>query len=195
MIFLHPVAWLAYMVAVTPLWLLGWPICFALAITQSWEPQLSPYFPRKVQLWRYRWAFLWNSFEDGVTGNTKWMMSHLDWPVWLRAWIWCAWRNPVDATRFVYPFGIQIDPARIRVHGNCENSPQDDWTGERVLWSYVSQGVFAGFWVRWPRGEGAYGQFRIGWRLFPRDARGVPPDDGRVPGCGFALQFHWRRTG
>jgi len=199
-IVIRVLAWALYMLALTPLWLLGWPVCAALSLSRAWKVLESPYFanedgdPRKLPLWPYWWAFPWNSFEDGVLGNSKWTNAHQNWPQWRRALVWCAWRNPVDAMRFVWPFGIRIQPWRIRVRGNCLNSPQDDWLGDRALWSYVTQGVFAGFWIRVPHVRGRYAEFRIGWRLLPRDARGVPADDGRLAGCGFALQVHlWRK--
>lgn len=187
----HVLAWILRMGVVLPLWVLGFPICLYLALTRSWSLQFSPYFGREMLLWTPRWAWLWNSFEDGVTGNIKWNVKHVDWPVWLRAFVWCAWRNPVNGLRFVYPFGIRVDPERIRARSNCPNSPQDDWTGDRVLWSYVWQGPFAGFWIRWPWRSG-HAQFRIGWKLLPRDVRGVPDTDYRSRGCGFGLQLQLR---
>ena len=77
----------------------------------------------------------------------------------------------------------------MRVRANCPNSPQDDWTGARVLWCYVWQVTFAGLWLRapWPDVpflRGHYFEFRIGWRLVPRDVRGVPTWRGtRWPLC------------
>jgi hypothetical protein len=207
----HVAAWLLRVLVVAPLWVIGIPLCYVLARRHAWEIRDSRFFvydgtstPRKLAQWRVRWVWLiYGNDEDGVAGPRSFMQGA---PPWKRALVWSAWRNPVNNLRFVWPFGIQIDPPRVRVRGNTVLSPDEDEAQEfeaaefedrepvrRVLWSYTWQGPFAGLWIRWPRGARAHGQFRIGWKLIPRDARGVYDADYRSKGCPFGLQFHWHR--
>lgn len=194
----HVVLWIVEALVGAALWIVGWPVTVTLALRSAWQLQPSRFFtdpygkPRLLFQWEPRWAWLiYGNEEDGIDGSPAFIVAHRNLPHWLRAVLWSAWRNPVNNLRFVWPFGISIDPARVRFVSNCSNSPQDDWTGERVLWAYAWQGAFAGFWIRWPA-RGGYGQFRIGWKLLPKDARGVPPTDYRSKGCGTGLQLQFR---
>lgn len=192
---LHVLAWLLRLVAVLPLWLLGFPLCYVLGRRSAWSVQRSRFFREdngtaRLRLqWEPSWAFPWSNDQDGITGPPSFMP---DAPTWKRAFVWSAWRNPVNNLRFVWPFGIRIEPERVRTWSNCPNSPDEDWTGRGVLWSYTWQGVFSGLWVRWPY-RGGHGQLRIGWKLIPRDARMAPPEtDHRSVACGFGLQLQLR---
>lgn len=193
----HLAAWVLRILAVLPLWLLGLPICYVLARREAWSVQPSRLFrdahgPKRLPQWNPRWAFPWSNDEDGITGNAMWTSDHMHWPQWKRAFVWSAWRNPVNNLRLIWPFGIRIVPERVRTRSNCLNSPDEDWRGDRVLWAYTWQGAFAGLWIRWPY-RGGHGQLRIGWKLIPRDARMAPPEtDHRSVACGFGLQLQLR---
>lgn len=196
----HLAVWLMRMAAVLPLWVLGFPACLGLAMLEAWEPRKSRFFtyddgsPRWLAQWTPVWAYPWGNEEDGIAGPRSFMHGA---PAWKRAFVWSAWRNPVNNLRFIYPFGITIDPARIRWRGNVVDSPLDDDRNEGVFrfrWSYTWQGIFAGFWLRAPVG-GRVLNFRCGYKLVPKDARGVPDYDYRSKGCGFGLQLQMRGKG
>lgn len=219
---LHIAAWVLRILAVLPLWVLGFPVCYVLARREMWSLQTSRFFkedsgqPRKRPQWRPRWAWIWGNEEDGVAGP-RWHLQGA--PSWRRAFVWSAQRNPVNNARFVFPLGIRIEPRRIRFRSNCLYSPQDDWTGARALWSYTWQGLFSGLWIRttpfpwfrvaltWRRvwrislptsfqftRRRVYANVRAGWKLVPKDAFGIPSTDYRSKGCGFGLQLQLRET-
>lgn len=217
----HVAVWLLRMLAVLPLWLAGFPICYVLARRQAWEPRKSRFYAnpdgsqRILAQWRPRWAYVWGNEEDGVAGP-RWFMQGA--PAWKRAFVWSAWRNPTNNLRFVYPFGIVIQPSRVRFRGNVIDSPGDDERREgvaRFRWSYAWQGAFSGLWVKAPisfpqiQALGHWWQFwlwrvdwrqevlnfRIGYKILPKDARGVPDYDYRAPGAGFGLQLQLRDVG
>lgn len=238
----HVCAWVVRFVVVLPLWVIGVPLLFVLAKRHAWEPRRSRFFayedgsPRLLAQWRSRVVWLiYGNDEDGIAGPRSFMQGA---QIWKRAFVWSAWRNPVNNLRFVYPFGIRIEPRRIRWRGNVVDSPLDDERNElaflrsvagdeseslRLRWSYTWQGVFAGLWIRrpgrypiprivwpwkafrarWPfvewqrpslsiRLEQRTLNARCGWKLVPKDARGVPHYDYRSKGCAFGLQFQLR---
>lgn len=198
--FAHVVVWILRLVVTAPLWLIGLPVCYVLAKRRAWVLEPSPYYqnpdgsPRMLLQWKPRWAKVFNQYEDGVTGAVWWQHAKREWPEWKRAFVWSAWRNPINALRFVYPFGIKLVPGLIQFRGNVQDSPQDDDAREgvyRFRWCYAWQSVYAGLWIRWPYRDG-YAQFRIGYKVLPKDARGVPDSDYRSKGCGFGLQFQFR---
>lgn len=197
---MHVAAWLLRLAAGVPLWLLGFPIVLGLSLAHAWEPRRSRFYayddgsPRIVAQWRPRWAWIWNDEELGIAGPREWMHGRAP---WLRAFVWSAWRNPTNGLRFIYPFGIRIIPELIRFRGNVTDSPLDDERAAgvaRFRWSYTWQGIFAGLWVRVPV-RGRVLNLRCGYKLVPKDARGVPAYDYRSPGAGFGFQVQLRGVG
>ncbi len=219
---IHVAAWILEAFVGACLWLLGWPVVLTLTARSAWIMRPSRFFvdpfgaPRLLFQWAPRWAWLiYGNDEDGIDGSPGFIVAYRHLPRWFRVLVWSAWRNPVNNLRFVFPFGIRINPARVRAFGNCEDA--DDWNGDRTLWTFAYQGPFAGFHVRtrfipdrrisitWRRVLGVplpvrlqlipwrtFVNARIGWKLKPRDVRGVPAADYRSKGCGTGLQLQFR---
>lgn len=218
----HLALWLLEMLVGAVLWLVGWPVIVTLGLRTAWRIQPSRFYvdpygqPRMLFQWEPRWAWLiYGNDEDGVLGSPAFTVAHRQLPHWLRAVLWSAWRNPVNNLRFVWPFGIRIEPRRVRAVGNCTDA--DDWDGTRTLWSYAWQGAFAGVHVRtryfaWRRPVITWRRVwrvplpvrlqlvpwrthlnaRCGWKLKPRDVAFVPASDYRSKGCGTGLQLQFR---
>lgn len=177
----------------------GYPICFALARRNMWVVKESTYFThepesetKRLRLqWLPRWAWPWSNDEDGVLGDGAFSAANRELPAWQRAFIWSALRNPVNNLRFVFPFGIRINPDSIRFMGNSLDVATDlaDGKLKRILWSYVWQGIFAGFdlVIRLPRKHALH--IRGGYKLMGRDKFGVPAEDYRSVSCGTAAQI------
>jgi len=153
------------------------------------------YAGRKITAWTSGLFWLWGNEEDGIDGPDWYKAKY---PAFFkRAFLWSAIRNPVNNDRFWFPMGVQLDPTRVRSVGNCKASPQDDEAREQLLkfrWSYAWQGPFSGLWVRLPLKGKKYINFRIGWKILPKDKEGVPDYDYRKPGCGFGLQMQLRES-
>jgi len=221
-ILVHVLLWIVEALVGAVLWILGWPVCMTLALRSSWVMQESRFYldpygkPRLLFQWEPRWAWkLYGNDEDGIDGSPAFIVAHRHVPHWARVVLWSAWRNPVNNLRFVWPFGIRIESARVRAAGNCADA--DEWDGTRTLWSYAWQGPFAGVHIRtrffadrkvaitWRRiwrvplpvrvqliQWRSYFNARIGWKLKPRDAAFVPASDYRSKGCGTGLQLQFR---
>lgn len=189
---MQPLLWVPYILLTFPLWIMGlFIVAFLLATGQYHTRPSRVYKGRKVTTWKPRWAWLWGQEEDGVFGPDSYRKGQ---PQWLRAYVWAAIRNPVNNERFTPPLGFVVDPSKIKVYGNTVSSPYDDEAAEQVMrfrWSYVTHGWYSGLWIRIPVGK-KHINFRIGWKLLPRDKEGVPDYDYRKPGVGFGLQLQLR---
>lgn len=190
---------LLYLPAIAFNWalaLIGLPLIALLLWTGQYHTRPSQvYAGRKVTAFKSPLFWLWGNEEDGVLGPEWYAAAHPKWGPKFRGWMWSAIRNPVNNDRFIAPIGVRIDPTRVRSVGNCKASPQDDEAAEGVMrfrWSYTVQGAYSGLWVRYPLNNGKYINFRIGWKLLPKDKEGVPDYDYRKPGCGFGLQLQLR---
>jgi hypothetical protein len=193
----RPLLWLAYILLQIPLWLAGVPICFVLARREAWVLRPSKYFAgRTVTAWRCGWAqAIFGNWEDGVVGPAWWKAQHPDRPDWWLAFVWSAWRNPTNNTRFIPLLNPVIDPARIRYHGNVEDPARNGLDRLRIEWSYTWQGIYAGVVFRWQITATHHASVRLGWKLLPRDRHGVAPTDYRSIRCPFGVQLHlWRAT-
>lgn len=130
---------------------------------------------RAVPSWADGLMWIFGNEEDGV-----------EYPGHTGAWWRILWflRNPIRNLTYVRPFGFTPVPAEIRTLGNCATDPDVDGPLTGLRWSYVWQGLYSGFWLRWP---GRF-SFRYGWKLIPADAVSISQADGRYPGMPFALQ-------
>lgn len=190
------VLWPLYVAAQVPLWLAGLPICYRLARREAWTLRPSQYFKRDVTAWGPRWAWLWGNEENGITGPDWWHTQNAGKPEWRIAFVWSAWRNPVNNLRFVPLLNPVIVPDRIRFRGNADDPARKSAIGrKRVEWSFTWQGIYAGLVVRWQITATHHAQFRAGWKFIPRDRFGVATDDYRSIRCPFGVQLHlWRKS-
>ena len=54
-----------------------------------------------IDLWKYDWLnTVYGNPEDGVTGSQ--MGYKLNYPLWLRAYLWSAWRNSADELKYYF---------------------------------------------------------------------------------------------
>lgn len=187
---LNVVLWILYELLVAlPLWVIGFPLCFVLAQRHAWKLLRDG-----VWTWRPRWAWLWANDNDGVTGPKWWWIRHDDWPLWRLAFVWSAWRNSVNNLHLVPYLHPVIDPERIQYVANSTDPARNGAIDRKpVEWAFTWQGIYAGFVVRWQINSERHFQFRIGWKLLPKDRLGVPDGDHRKVRCPFGLQLHlWR---
>lgn len=217
----HVIMWVLDFIIGIPMYLLGL-VVIPIALSNHWvAARESKVYKGKIDIqWTPRWMFPWSNEEDGVFGSTKYITEAYKkgWHANTAAFVWSALRNPVNNLRYVKPFGVKIDRARVHYFGNAEFSPYDDAQlslKRSVLWSYTWQGLYAGLWVRIPmdwkpsfkcdawwkvwtyRVFREFGIFHIniraGWKLVPKDSAGITPMDYRYYGCGSGLQLQWRR--
>lgn len=194
MAFVALVTWSLHLIVGAVLWLIGFPLCFILLTRNAYWKRNSDRWPERVLLeWRTAWAWIYGNEEDGIDGSRggdpaqSWWLKRTDgYAEKTRIFVWSAWRNPVGNLRFVRPFGFLIDPAKVNFVGNSidpEESHRLD--PSKSYWYFAWCGLYSGLWVI------VFGiQLRIGWKILPRDAKGLAPDDYRRHGCGFALQLH-----
>jgi len=165
--------------------LLGLPIVGILALNHEWTKTKSVL---GKDIWTWPKPFwLWSNDEDGVDPAAV--------PTAAGAFKWSAMRNKVSNLRFVKPFYLEIDRAKLQGKGNNRNlylPIPASATGTQ--WSFAWQGVYAGYWVVWSNGM----QFRIGWDVVPADADPVTYDKAlnlRLTYCPWTLQFNkWSTT-
>lgn len=83
------------------LMVIGWVILLPLAAFRCWTVRESLKFPgRQIAVWRGGVAtWLWGNEEDGVIGNAAHQAAFPDDRI--GAYLWSAWRNPVNNLRFV----------------------------------------------------------------------------------------------
>jgi hypothetical protein len=178
MILIQIIIWFVEMLVSVPLYVLGFPLCLIMAVLKKYSVQYSPYYDREIVRWNYKWMFIWDSPEDGVIGNVRWNVTHKNWPIWFRVFVWTAWRNPTNGLRFLSPFGFKINPAKVKFYSNCYDV--DDFRTlpkKFILWSYAWQGLRSGFHAKIFVAETWHLNFRIGWKIKPRDVFGVQPED------------------
>lgn len=199
--------WAAYLVVLVPLWILGIPICYILARKRAWVERDSPYFkdaagnPRKLLQWKPAWGWLYGNLEDSIAGPQWWKDRIEGVDLRKEAFLWSAWRNPVNNLRFLPFINPVPDPKRVRWVGNSID-PHVDLAIRRTevlnmkspIWCYARQGIYAGFWMIWPWSATRHFRFRIGWKILGKDAvRGIV-DDYRRFYFPFAFQLTpWRR--
>lgn len=190
---LNVLLWSLYQLLVgIPLWLLGWPICFVLARRSDWEVRDG------VAAWHPRWAWLWGNVNDGVWGPQWWRERNAGWPVWKLAFVWSAWRNPMNNLHLVPYLHPVIDPKRIRFVATSDDPAHpSEWEPKPLglQWSFTWQGIYAGVVVRYQWSQERHTQLRLGWKLLPKDRFGITPEDDRNGGCQFGVQLHvWRKS-
>lgn len=182
-----PVALLTWLLDIAVegcLWLVGMPVVGWLSYRANWRLQHSWLFNRDLLQWAPSWAFLWGNLENGVTGPDWYALENPKWSQRWRAFVWSAWRNPTCNLRFIKPFGFLIDPAKVHYVGNCMDPDASFKAQPGTYWYFAWHGLYTGFWLIY-RGW----QFRIGWKVIPKDIHGLAPDDYRRKGCGTALQL------
>ncbi len=193
-----PISWALYIVAVAPLYVLGYPIVAALIVFRQYTWRQSYFWPYAILTWKPRWAYLWGNEEDGVDGtrgyvkwpgtdqwqNAWWIEKMANWGTWGRMLVWSAYRNPICNARFIKPLGFKINRGEIAWTGNSPLPRETTKTTWVPQWFLCAHGWYSGFYFAWRK---VY--FRIGWNVFPGDAN---PDDGlgyRAYGAGFKLQL------
>jgi hypothetical protein len=203
------VLWLMFFAVHSVLWVIGFPLCFVMALSGQYELGYSRFFmdaedptkQKRILVWKSRWMLLFGNEEDGVGGPSWWDARIKGELSWKEVFLWSAWRNPVNNLRFVPVIHPVPDPQRVGYAGNSLD-PSADLNARRYegsdrrtpFWCYAWQGVFAGFWIIWPFASTRHFRFRLGWKILPRDAvRGVV-DDYRRFRYPFGIQLTpWRK--
>ncbi len=126
----------------------------------------------------------WNNEEDGL-----YVISHNpESPEWYRIITWTANRNPTNNLRFIKPFGLQIEPDKIRYLGTFDifADPDADDRDEPlfyIAWQGWHSNIRLQFYVR----QRLY-RLWIGWKIYPSSiVKGVP--GYQKYGASFGHQF------
>ena len=150
-----------------PLYIVGIPMAWCASRWVPMVPGPSRIFPeRQILAYRWRWIDWWvGNYEDGAA------------PEGWTAFRWFL-RNPVCNLRFTPIISTVPGPDTRRV-GSVDEIPPDGAPGWFLAW----RGPYVGF--RWQcRTWGVW----LGWKVNPRDARFIAPDDYRRWGLGTACQ-------
>lgn len=161
--------WLAYLIPMTLLVLLGFiivPLAAALdylanrynIIPYTWTMRASRaslYKGRAVMAWRPRWLWIFGNEEDGIDGTANGFQRRagttFSWAVAWQIFAWSAWRNSVGNARWLPFFGLTIsDPKDIVVyvppsgldamHLTAGFTPfADRWNEYRKLGPYIAR--------------------------------------------------------
>jgi hypothetical protein len=80
----------------------GWFLLAPLAARGQWVYTESIHWPtRQIAVWKWRWVdVIWGNDEDGVIGAPFYAQQVKN--VYLRAYLWSAWRNSANNLRFVF---------------------------------------------------------------------------------------------
>lgn len=147
----------------------------------------SPQYPgRRVKQFTSAWMAPWNNPEDGVDGMRGGDAAQEWWRQEMRGFSaarvifkWSCLRNPINGLRYVPVLCPKFDPAAIRSVGTGDEPP--DGQGG---WAFTWQGFYSGLYVKTPTRW-----VWLGWKFSPSDAKGILPDDTRLPRADFAHQF------
>jgi len=115
--------WIVWQALAVVLMVVGWFLLLPLALCGAWHdrPGLSKHYPgRTVKAWRGGWLTLpWDNEEDGVTGAAWYSAKHPTWPLWMRAYLWSAWRNSANNLRFLPGAFVVLDATKIVVRASA----------------------------------------------------------------------------
>lgn len=159
-------------------------------------------------MWRYRttpldelpfWALPFANPEDWCGGHLKYADSIPDW--WAKRegnrnfWTFYKYhaiRNPADGLRNFKHWQLWIDKDKVEYWTPQYMEHYDIWFNDEpgVRGYIVRQGIWYGAKVQWVRDDG-YTEFRIGFRVQPRDAHHELPLSSarRHLGASFASKF------
>jgi hypothetical protein len=147
--------WLVYQLVNIPLMALGVPIVAVLAATRSYKMRFSrnPLFKGVlVTAWKFEpLTLVWGNDEDGVLPYGQFM---LDRDSRLRAFVWCAIRNPVNNLRLLpLASGVLPEDARFSKLGPLTIATSGPYQaihiGTRRFGWLVPPGAQRG-WRTWP---------------------------------------------
>ena len=138
---------------------------------------------------KYHWVWRpWYNIEDGL-GTPKWYGQSF----WHR-YVYHAWRNPAAGLRSFRAIAPLPEPQRTHWKGNIDGAHMPPLKGE-WYWFHANQdhyhGFFAARWFKTPWGW-KWLDFRVGWKVAPKDAERVDPSKARW-GIGFtvvSVSFH-----
>jgi len=186
--------WLAYLLPMTLLVLLGFPIVGLATLLRAYKSNQDPDNMHRTH-WRTRLLWLYDNDEDGIDGyatsgdgtvkNNAWARSTMYKTYLQTIFIWSAWRNSVGNARWLPFFGATIEPRDVVLY--IPNLAQK---------RFFSNNTFTVWWNEY-RKLGPY-VARIGWKYelrFPWSATRFCWIGWRIAQCdvptkavGFAFQ-------
>jgi hypothetical protein len=191
--------WIAYLIPMTLLILLGFLIVPIAALSRSYSYRESDRYVKRSTLQFPDWLWLYNNEEDGIDGaaNGFWPSPFTGrWAAFKQIVAWSAWRNSVGNARWVPFFGMTIaDPKDMVVYLPELIRLQVGSGGAQAVWNdYRKTGPYLArygwrFELRFPWNRTAGGipnvatDIRycwIGWRIAQQDTPNT--------GVGFAFQ-------
>jgi len=181
--------WLLRVALFIVLALIGVPLIVLMTLFDWYEPRYSRRFGRIVLQWRAQWlVWPYCNFEDGIDGlrggdpAQKWWADRTgSWTVSKRILVWSAFRNPVDALRWVPLLNPVIGAEKIRFVG-MDHEPAKGEGGWYFAW-------LDGTAYSCIRYETKHYRFWLGNKLKPEDRNGLPDWDPRRIRCDFAIQL------
>jgi hypothetical protein len=165
-----------------PLYAIGALVVPVLAARKAWTLRPSKYYrDRSVYVWKGGpLTWIWGNEEDGVTGADWYRNEHSDWTLPRAARNW-FFRNPVNNLRFAPLLTAKLNASKIGYKGTVMTA-----NGEEG-WFLCWQGIYANYYYARRIGKKLF-YFRIGWKMEPEDAAGIPEDDYRAGRAG--IVFH-----
>lgn len=108
--------WLAYILLMTPLILLGFPLVWIATWSNRMSMRDSAEFPGRRVLSFPDWLWLWSNEEDGIDGTASgfWPAQLVgSWAEAKQVLTWSAWRNSVGNARWTRLFGMTVDNTAV----------------------------------------------------------------------------------
>jgi hypothetical protein len=176
--------------------ILGWVLIPPMAVLYKYttKEQISIINGRVVINWRYKFMWPWSNEEDGVLAGEEF----IGYPNAIRIIYWSAFRNPSNNLRFIKALSCLIDPNKVKWIGN---TPKTLCGFNLLMWSpyaYDSDeyrfvcftwcGIYSNLRIQFKMRSKIW-RFWIGWKIYPHDKYGIPENNYRYYGAGFATQL------
>lgn len=196
-------SWLIFIFVIDlPLIILGWIVVPIAAACGAYDWKLEPNDDnvsfKKTSHFTWKFMWLWDNFEDGISNATYWQAPNK----FLQIVYWSCLRNPVNNLRLVPYLKVQIEPLKVRFIGafcSATNAQQVRWAQEHIgrtildhydtpipQWFFAWQGIYSCWYWQFNL-FGKLRRFWVGWKIYPTDIFGVT--EYRRKGAGFALQW------
>lgn len=171
-----------------PLFLAG---LIVFPIAEAWIPIVvtnSRVWDRAILAFKWRWVDIWlGNDEDGLRGAAGGKTFD--------AYLWFI-RNPVSNMRFWPLISIKPHEWLPGHHGVYRELPAPLWVwgnaaevAETPGWFVCRCGWYVGVRWIWAKPILSIKGIWIGWKLNPRDAKGIPFNDYRKAGIGLCCQI------
>lgn len=199
LLYLIPI-WIITLLAMIPLYLLGWILIPLAVLCGAYSIQISPHYKREVTLFNWKIMAPYQNYEDGIDAGLEFPNA----PKWFRIIVWSAYRNPIEGIRWLPYISYKIRPENIKFIMKSENYnvTEKDATGltkwflddleegryDKHFYYLTWDGLYGNFRVEFPL-FGKTWRFWIGNKIYPSHVKGVDFNDYQRYGTDFAKQI------